>query len=270
MARAPGQRPAAAGTAWSADRPAADELVSRITATVDYLRVSVGPPAPGEPWLACGALVGDPGHLLDVVQSTAGARGAAAEHVALSLFVQGYSFRIASVAIGGWLLEGVVVDVDPSTTSIALGRGRPNAVRLDAAVLAAGPRAPADALHRALVARHLSRLVGTAHRACRIGEALLWGNVGASCAAAFGAFMDPLADRRAEIRDRVRSFFATARPELARSGRIVPVGSRWAWERNACCLWYQTPAGFKCQDCSLWSAEERAARYEAMRAEDSA
>jgi len=243
-------------------------VVSQITATVDYLRVSVGAPPPGDSWLACGPLVSDPEHLLGVVRSTTGERGTEADHVAMSLFVQGYSFRVASVAIGGWLLGGVVIDLDPATTSIALGRGRPNAVRLDTAALVGGPGASIEALHDVLIDGHLARLVGTAHRACRIGKALLWGNVGASCAASFGAFMDPSADRRAEIRERVQSFFVAARPELARSGRVVPVGSRWAWERNACCLWYQTASAFKCQDCSLWSAEERHARYEAMRAEE--
>jgi ferric iron reductase protein FhuF len=254
-------------TTSTSDRPVSD-VVSRLTATVDYLRVSVGPPPPGESWLACGPLVGDPEHLLGVVRPTAGERGTDADDVAMSLFVQGYSFRIASVAIGGWLLSEVVVDVDPARTSIAMGRGRPNAVRLDAAALVGAEDAPVGTLHDVLIDGHLARLVDTAHRACRIGEALLWGNVGASCAASFGAFMDPLADRRVEIRERVRSFFVTARPEVARSGRVVPVGSRWAWERNACCLWYQTAAAFRCQDCSLWSAKEREARYEAMRAEE--
>lgn len=250
------------------DRSTAGDVVSRITAAVDYLRVSVGPPPRDERWLACAPLVMDPGHLLPVVRSTARDRGTEAAHVAMSLFVQGYSFRVASVAIGGWLLDGVVIDVDPANMSIALGRGRPNAIRLAAADLVGSAGAPAETLHDALISGHLAGLVDTAHQACRVGEALLWGNVGASCAASFGAFMDALAERRVEIRDRVRSFFATARPELARSGRVVPVGSRWAWERNACCLWYQTPAGFRCQDCSLWSAEERADQYEAMRAQE--
>jgi ferric iron reductase protein FhuF len=246
----------------------ASELISRIMATVDYLRVGVGPQPPSESWLACGPLVSDPEHLLGVVRSTAGDRGTEADDVAMSLFVQGYSFRVASLAIGGWLLGGVVIDVDPDKTSIALGRARPNAVRLDVAAFVGSRRAPTETLHDVLIAGHLARLVDTAHRACRIGNALLWGNVGASCAASFGAFMDPLADRRVEIRHKVQSFFAAARPEVARSGRVVPVGSRWAWERNACCLWYQTAAAFKCEDCSLWSAEEREARYEVMRAEE--
>ena len=80
--------------------------------------------------------------------------------------------------------------------------------------------------------------------------------------------MGPLPDRRAEIRDRAAAFFDAARPELAGSGRLVPVGSQWAWERRACCLWYKASGGSRCVDCSLWTDEERQARYrEAVAAE---
>ena len=89
-------------------------------------------------------------------------------------------------------------------------------------------------------------------------------------AASFAAFVDPLPDRRADILERVESFFAAARPELGRSGRVVRIGSRWAWERSACCLWYQTESGFKCEDCSLWTPADRAPRYAAMAIEDAA
>ena len=63
------------------------------------------------------------------------------------------------------------------------------------------------------------------------------------------------------------AFLTAARPELAGSGRIVPVGSVWAWERSACCLWDKTESGFRCEDCSLWSPAERQARYDRVLAE---
>ncbi|HEX2384364.1 MAG TPA: (2Fe-2S)-binding protein [Acidimicrobiales bacterium] len=238
------------------------ELLAQVTAAVDYLRVSTGPAPAGRQWLRCGPLVSEPDALLALVRSTAAGRGTDRDDVAMSLFVQGYSFRVASIAVGGWLVGDAVIDVSPASTSIALGRDRPNAVHLD------DPRLVEADLHDHLIGRHLALLVDTAHRACRVGEPLLWGNVGASCAASFAAFVDPLPDRRAEIRDRAELFFATARPELARSGRVVRVGSRWAWERTACCLWYQTESGFKCEDCSLWSTADRAARYAAMQTDE--
>jgi ferric iron reductase protein FhuF len=239
--------------------------IAHVCETVDYLRVSVGDGG-GREWLASADLVEDADTLGTLVRSTAAGRGTDRDDVAMSLFVQAYSFRVASLAIGAWLLDDVTLDVDPANTSIALGRHRPDAVRV-AEARAVDSSDRVAGLHEALVDGHLASLVGTAHEACRVGEALLWGNVGAACASSFGAFMAPLPDRHAEIRDRAEAFVAAARPELARSGRLVHVGPLWAWERASCCLWYKTDSGFRCEDCSLWTHDERQARYERALAE---
>ena len=242
------------------------EAIDHLTAAVSYLRVQVGAqhePAdgPATDWFSCAELCADQGRLLDLSRSTAAGRGTDRDDVAMSLLVQGYAFRIASVAIGAWLLDEVVLDVAPARCAIAIGRHRPNAVRLETATIVAAPPT-LGSLHAELIDAHLARLVVTAHGACRVGEALLWSNVAAACASSFGAFMAPLHERRAEVRDRAEAFFAAARPELARSGRLVPVGSAWAWERQACCLWYRTDSGSRCADCSLWTDAERAQRYQ--------
>ena len=52
-----------------------------------------------------------------------------------------------------------------------------------------------------------------------------------------------------------RSLLRHARSSADRDAWYT-IGSRWAWERSACCLWYQTESGFKCEDCSLWTAAE--------------
>jgi ferric iron reductase protein FhuF len=245
----------------------ARDLIDQIAGTVDYLRISVGP-ADGD-WLRCSPLVSDPARLGALVRSTKAGRGTDRDDVATSLFVQGYAFRIASLAIGGWVLGDAVIDVDPAITAVALGRHRPNAVALDDARLVPSV-APLAGLHAALIDGHLARLVACSHEVCRVGRPLLWGNVAASCASAFGAFAGELVDRRQEIRDRAEAFFAAARPELGGAGRLVRVGARWAWERKSCCLWYLTDSGFKCEDCSLWTPEERQARYATALAEERA
>jgi ferric iron reductase protein FhuF len=238
------------------------DVVGRLTATVDYLRIATGDDRERD-WVSCSPLVTDPDALLDLVRATAAGRGTDRDDVATSLFVQGYAFRVASIAIGSWVVAGEVIDVDPRSMDIAIGRHRPNAVRLRAPSLVAADQ-PLRALHETLVEGHLAGLVATAHASCRVGEALLWANVAAACASSFGAFVEPLADRRLELREGIESFFAAARPELGRGGSVVPVGDRWAWERNACCLWYQTDGGSRCEDCSLWSPVERSARYASM------
>lgn len=238
------------------------EVLDRVTSTVDYLRVTVGAGSGTTEWLPCQRLISDPGALGELARATAAARGTDRDDVAMSLLVQGYAFRIASVAVGAWLLADAVLDASPAGTAIAIGRDRPNAVRFDDPHLV-DTDDPLGALHAGLIDGHLAPLVATAHQACRVGRALLWSNVGASCASAFGAFMDPRPDRREDIRNRVGAFFATARGELAGSGRVVPVGTGWAWERKACCLWYRTTDGSRCADCSLWSEQERRERYAA-------
>ena len=111
----------------------AASLIDRITQTVDYLRVSVAP-NDGE-WIRCEPLVDDPEHLGELVSTTKEGRGTDRDDVAMSLFVQGYAFRIASLAIGAWVMGDAVIDIAPAKVSIALGRHRPNAVALDSAVL---------------------------------------------------------------------------------------------------------------------------------------
>jgi ferric iron reductase protein FhuF len=236
-------------------------IVDELTSTVDYLRISVGDAA-GE-WLACDRLTSDPDHLGTVVAATKGARGTDRDDVATSLFVQGYAFRIATVSVGAWLLADALIEVDPTKTAIALGRGRPNAVRLADGVRVIAPVDAAD-VHTALIEGHLAAMVATAHESCRVGAALLWGNVAASCAAAFSAFAGELPGRRAEITERAGSFFDSARPEVGEAGHLVRVDDRFAWERHSCCLWYRTESGFMCEDCSLRPAEEHRARYAAM------
>lgn len=241
----------------------ASEVVDRVTNAVTYLRVTVGTGSDATEWLPCEQLVTDSGALGDLAGATAAGRGTDRDQVAMSLLVQAYAFRIASIAIGAWLLGDVVVDVAPSRTALAIGRDRPNAVRFDGLDLIADGDS-LEVLHATLVDGHLGPLVANAHRACRVGEALLWADVAASCASSFSAFVAPLPDRREEIRSRAEAFFAAARPELARAGALVHVGTEWAWERNACCLWYQTSNGSRCDDCSLWTDEERRARYDVL------
>jgi ferric iron reductase protein FhuF len=237
-------------------------IVEALTSAVDYLRITVGD-GPGD-WLPCGPLVDDPEHLGATVAGTKQARGTDRDDVATSLFVQGYAFRIATVVVGSWLLADTVVDVAPATTAIALGRGRPNAVRLDAGTAVHTPAGAAD-VHAALVDGHLAAMVANAHASCRVGAALLWGNVAASIAAAFGAFAAGTPpDEAREIADRAEALLAAAGPEVRDAGRLVRVGDRFTWERHSCCLWYRTESGFMCEDCSLRPRAEHEARYAAM------
>lgn len=240
------------------------DVVKELLATVDYLRITVGTDGGNGRWLACEDLIADPSLLMEAVWPTGAVWGTDDDMVAMSLFVQGYVYRIASTAIGSFVLSGDVLSVRPEITEIALDRHRLNAVRLAGADLVEAD-GNLTVLHSVLIDEHLARFVDTAHRSMRIGEALLWGNVGSSCAAGFGAFVGPLPEASERIRDLVEGFFDTAREALRQSGDVVRIGDglRWVWERKACCLYYQTEVsnGAKCADCSLWTLAERSARY---------
>lgn len=262
--------------------PSAPVLLAAVLDAVGYLRIRARRDAdPDTDWLRCRDLVSDPRHLLHVVRGTAEGRGTTRDDIALSLFVQAYAFRIAATSIGGWLLSGgrVSLDVAPATTAVALARHRPSSVALDRVVLADRP------LGRSLFDDHLRPLVDTAHEAAAggarpVGRALLWGNVAAACAAAFGSFHGADRAERAAVRAAADRFLAEVAPlEVARAGRFVTFTGRhpepgWFWERSSCCLWYQTrsEAGQQgqvmCQDCSLWSDDDRLTRYRAATGEE--
>ncbi len=157
-------------------------------------------------------MTSDPEQLAAVVRSTAADRGTDRGDVAMSLFVQGYAFRVASIAIGAWLLDDIVVDVAPRRCAIALGRNRPNSVHFDELRAVSGGD-PLAALHEVLVEGHLAPLLDNARAACPIGEPLLWSNVGAACVSSFGAFMLARRDLHGEIRNRFEAFL----PPLGRS-----------------------------------------------------
>ncbi|MET0460254.1 MAG: IucA/IucC family C-terminal-domain containing protein, partial [Ilumatobacteraceae bacterium] len=240
-------------------------IIEELLATVDYLRISVGEAAgDADRWVPCAPLVDDPDVLAALIATTWAERGTDRGDVATSLFVQGYAFRIATAAIGVWLLSGRTLDVAPGNVSIALGRGRPNAIDLADASMSV-EAASVAAVHAGLIDGHLAPLVDTAHRSCRVGAALLWGNVAASCASSFAALAGELPARGVEIGDRAEEFFATARAEIGDGGRLVRVGERFAWERRSCCLWYKTESAWMCEDCSLRPASDHEARYAAMR-----
>jgi ferric iron reductase protein FhuF len=252
---------------------ALDAVVERVT----YLRIATRQPdtAPAD-WIASAPLVHDPDALAALVRRTADGRGIERDDVAMSMFVQSYAFRVASVAIGTWLISGGCIDVSPRNISIQLGRDRPNAVLLDEAAWAVPPSAPSSsdalaALHAHLVDGHLAPLIQSGRNACRVGGRTLWSNVATACASAFGAFMGPAepaaSDRRLVVRAAAIAFFTAGSPELQAGGDVVSLGPTWAWERRACCLLYQHASSPLCDDCSLTTPADREARRRRILAE---
>ena len=257
------------------------ELVSYLKAEVgpvEWTRLAAVEEAEEEGlWLSCHDLVADPAGLGRVISGTGRAIGTDDQVVAASIFVQGYAYRVATLAVACLTVGGVVPGSRPEAMAVGLGRGRVSKVAyLDPTVSdVLGGRSPADALRdpatadRALtlvleevVERHLRPLIATTREQIRIGERLLWGNVAASVSTAFrtmegclGPWVVPLGER----------LFELAPPELQGLGAFLGVESEgrrgWFWERTNCCLFYQIEGHAKCSDCSLTPVHERRRAY---------
>jgi hypothetical protein len=264
--------------------------LARVTALVPYLTATVNPPelrpsefrpghqvpADGE-LLACQALIDDPAWLGRVIRSTGPSIGTDDPVVAASIYVQGYSYRILTLAVASLFVSGLVPDASPPRLAIGLSSGWPSLVAFtgprvmildaDIATLPTDSATITDAFRFVVdtaIDAHLGPLLQSVRTGIGVplGERLLWGNVTASAATAFrtmqgclGPFVEPLAD----------SFFALVPPSMEGLGSFLVVenGSRrgWFWERTNCCLVDRLPGAVRCSDCSLTPAPDRRRAY---------
>lgn len=263
--------------------------LGRVGGLVSYLKAEVGSVATTHLggieevedglWLSCQDLVADPAGFGRVIRGTGRAIGTDDQVVAASIFIQGYAYRVATMAVACLTAGGVVPGSGSDAMAVGLGRGRVSKVAyLNPTVFdLLGNGSPAEALIEPstadlaltlileqVVENHLRPLIATTRKAVRIGERLLWGNVAASASTAFrtmegclGPWVVPFGER----------FFELAPPELRGLGTFLLIESQgrrgWFWERTNCCLFYQIAGHAKCSDCSLTPDGERRAAYEA-------
>lgn len=234
-------------------------VVATIQTRVSYLRCAGEAPT-ADGWIRCADLIDDPARLRTEIDATAAGRGTDDAQVAASLFTQGYAFRLPSIAVAAFALGLPVPTISPALTAIRIGRHRPAEV----AILESSC-SPVDAASfvTALFETHLVPFVASVRAGTRVGERLLWGNVAASLATIFRALdRAPLGD--AEVRTRAAEFERAAAPWLTGLGSYatldIPGAVGWYWTRTNCCLWYQTTAGFYCDDCSLRDPAELTAK----------
>jgi ferric iron reductase protein FhuF len=233
--------------------------LAAVETTVDYIRASTDAPL-DDGWISCATLLDDPARLGLLMAETGTGRDSRDRQVSASLFVQGYAFRIPSVALAAYALGRDRPSVAATTTAFRIARHRPAAVAyLDPEARSTG----ADEL-AAEVAEHMGALIDATRAEVQVGERLLWGNVAASFAVAFRAVEGAVAaGDRASVQRRAADFFAAADPWLGGLGRFVTVeretGDQWLWERSNCCLWYRTADDRMCDDCSLLRQDTRTA-----------
>jgi hypothetical protein len=263
--------------------------LDRVGELVSYLKADLGRvecTRPGDAravedglWLSCQDLVTDGAWLGQVIEGTGRAIGTDDPVVAASIFVQGYAYRVATLAVACLAVGGVIPGSEPGAMAVGLGRGRVSKVAyLEPTVFdlfeghppaeALGEPSAADwaltLLLEQVVELHLRPLIALTREQVRIGERLLWGDVAASASTAFRTMEGSLGRWVAPLGER---FFELAPPELQGLGSFLSIESNgkrgWYWERTNCCLFYQIDGHAKCSDCSLTPAAERRAAYEA-------
>jgi hypothetical protein len=246
------------------------DTFAAVEGTVDYIRASTSAPA-DDGWMRCDGLVDDPRLLVDLVATTGRGRGTDEPQVAASLFVQGYAFRVPSVAVAAHALGLPRPSLALDATAFRIARHRPAGVaHLDPRPAPSGRAAVVDD-----VLGHLDAVIRATRAHVTVGERLLWGNAAASLAVVFRAVEGALADhdQRRAVRRSADAFFA-ADPRLRGVGAFEVVGEPpddgWFWARTNCCLWYRTAdeqpergqsGNRMCDDCSLLDPAARVAGW---------
>lgn len=268
----------AAGSAVTSTRPSPDvlaETLARVDIAFEYRAVSFGQPR-GEGWLAASDLLVDEGALLDERLAVIREREEDLADVAASYFMGWYAGAVAAPAIGGFVLDRRVPDLNATTLSLhadedgwfdASAIAEPLFTHLpgDPATGAPGARMVSDvgSLRAVLVTRllaHMSPVVAAVRSRAPLGLRALWGAVADSCASTFLQLARE-GEAGARMRAEADAFLAAAAPPLRARPRWVLIdhgGTEHTYlERGACCLAYKTADHGYCTSCPFTSDEDR-------------
>ncbi|WP_431046534.1 (2Fe-2S)-binding protein [Streptomyces sp. P1-3] len=193
--------------------------------------------------------------LLDRIDAVAASLGTGERRVAASLVFQGLAARLWSIALGPAALSGHVPDLRPDTLWWNPARTAPHDLWLPGPARVLGePGGLAGQLGHAVYV-NLLPLHRATRTACRISEALLWGNAAAALAGSLRVLCGwchaqgrPEAARQAVVLARA----LLAAPPLENTG-TWHLGPERDFRRRSCCLYYRVPGGGLCGDCALRS-----------------
>lgn len=246
-----------------------DDVVATIQQRVSYLRCTILDEThdgtggtDGDGWFRVSDLFTDLDRLESLIRSTGDGRGAEDVQVSASLFVQAFSFRVASVATAGWALGLPSVTLDPTQVGFRIARNRPGDLGVWTSDVT---HHDAPSLAAALVDDMVRPMVAAVRQRVQVGERLLFGNAVSSIATVFRAVQSTGPRGDSDVRERATALFA-AHPLLAELGSWATIDTDealgWFWDRGNCCLWYRSTEakGRYCDDCSLHDPTERTER----------
>jgi ferric iron reductase protein FhuF len=169
-----------------------------------------------------------------------------------STFVLLY-LRFVWPAVAAFALERRVPDVAADNLLVRFNdHGWPSALALKEPRTGAG-------LHETVIDRHAGPLVETIHTAFRTSLKVLWGNVAAAYALPLYWHVQLAApDPGRVVRDANELLRHERLHDKIRLSTVAHGGAEWTvHERRTCCLYWQLPAGSKCDDCPLVLAGAR-------------
>ncbi|MCF2527042.1 (2Fe-2S)-binding protein [Yinghuangia soli] len=243
------------------------EVVRRLAEFGPYFALSVGARTDDAGFRPLRELYEVPGLLAEHVRQIGTLLRTDELRVAASVLHLGLAARLWSVALGGAVSCGAVPLLDPGRTQWR--REAPGPVELWDPELGFAAGDPsgidgglAEALHDAVVDRHLVPLARAVRAVTPVAEQLLWGNAASALAGTAQVLEQGL---RPEAPAQADAALRLARA-LQASGVLRGTGT-WAdpppsFRRNSCCLYYRTPEGGTCGDCVFGDDPPRTRRTE--------
>ncbi|WP_419999727.1 (2Fe-2S)-binding protein [Streptomyces boninensis] len=221
-----------------ADRAAAAEALADIASLGPFFTVVVGGAAEGWHPVADTYRRG----FTDLVERTAARYETGELRVGASIVQLGHAARLWSPVLGCAVVHGIV----PDLTGLQRADNGP-ALRLPTAAgfpAATGPELAAQ-LYDVVLRQHLDPLA--AGLRVKVAPRLLAGNAASALVGSAQALLASRPDLRTPVTALTTELLNTG--QLRGTGDLRPYDLRF--KRRSCCLFYRTPGGGKCGDCSL-------------------
>lgn len=202
-------------------------------------------------------------------------------HIAASFLIHSYAWTLPAAAIGTYLSEQRVPDLDPTNVALRFGqRGEDDESRLKIAFLsehmAVLPDDPATGQPDVIVLddkvqlrewlrvrleTHMHPLIEAVYRRTHFGRRAQWNLVADDCASLFLWAGEKLHDRERACAEGLAFIGAPGSPmQHSKTGYFtLEYNGRCGTfrKRGGCCLYYKLPTGQHCSTCSLIAEEER-------------
>ncbi|MBB1254234.1 (2Fe-2S)-binding protein [Streptomyces sp. OF3] len=228
------------------------KALDRLAGVGPYFALSHGPRPDGHPFRPLTALYSEPRTLRDYVTEVGRRLGGAHPRVSASTLHIGTAARLWSVAVGGAVLGGGVLDLSPERLRWRVPEAGPIELWLPE-VRTAAPGDDVDALHRTVFVANLLPLEEALRREYGLSPQTALGNAASALVGTvrvLGARMtapgpSPLA-LGAALLDRA---------PLDRAGVLTT--DPLTYRRRSCCLYYRVPQAGYCGDCVLTERKRR-------------